>query len=330
VVWVVTGLGLYFVVCVFFLRNLQLMSMADAGLTVSHSSGMSGDLRTLVWTALFDAMLQRPWLGYGWGQVALAQMEVATQHPYIPGVFAQSHNLFLDLLLWCGIPLGLGIIGSLIVWLWKRLRAVQCAQDAITLLILLVVGNHAMFEYPLHYGYFLWPVGLVIGVVNARLGAQVVMQSRRWVGFTVWLATSLFFALIVRDYSRVEASFQTLSMEWMHFKISSPVVPPDVLLLTQWRDYIELARLKPEAGVSQDQLDRLSAVVGLNPNFILFHKLATALAMNQRPQEARLWLQRMCKVVPGSQCAAVEKEWARQALVHPEIAAIPWPATPAN
>jgi hypothetical protein len=187
-----------------------------------------------------------------------------------------------------------------------------------------------MFEYPLHYGYFLWPVGLVIGVVNTRLGAQAVMQSRRWVGFTVWLATSLFFALIVRDYSRVEASYQTLSMEWMHFKISSPVVPPDVLLLTQWRDYIELARLKPEAGVSQDQLERLGAVVGLNPNFILFHKLATALAMNQRPQEARLWLQRMCKVVPDTQCVVVEKEWTRQALGHPEIAAIPWPVIPVN
>ncbi|PIW09923.1 MAG: polymerase, partial [Comamonadaceae bacterium CG17_big_fil_post_rev_8_21_14_2_50_60_13] len=65
-------------------------------------------------------------------------------------VFSHSHNLFLDLVLWCGIPFGLFVSLYLIRWFWLRLRAVRCAEDAVLMLFLLVVGNHAMLELPLH------------------------------------------------------------------------------------------------------------------------------------------------------------------------------------
>lgn len=328
--WIASGLGLYFLLCVAVLGWLRHVSQGNLQPDLDDFTRMSGELRPLAWAAFLDAAWQRPFFGYGWNQVVLAQMAVATEHPPLHVVFSYSHNLFLDLVLWCGIPLGLLVSVSLLWWFWRRLRAVNSAENAVLLLFLLVVANHAMLELPLHFAYFLLPAGLVMGVLNTRLRARPLMRVGRWASFVLWLAATTLLALIIRDYARIEPSYQTLRMEWSGFKMTRRWGPPDVLLLTQWRDYIEYARFEPKAGLNADELDWMRNVTGLFPNVVFFHKLATVLALNQRPDEARLWLTRICKVVPDSECLAVKTTWAKQALKNPEIAAIPWPIKTAD
>lgn len=325
--WVATGLGCYFVLCVAIQGWLGLLLN---GAAVADVVRMASELRPLAWTVFLDAAWQRPWFGYGWNQTALAQMAVATEHPPLHIVFSYSHNLFLDLILWCGIPLGLLLSASLLWWFWKRFRAVQSAENAVLLLMLLVVANHAMFELPLYYAYFLLPAGLVIGSLHTRLGVLPILLMGRWAFLALWLAATALLALIIRDYARVESSYQTLRLEWSRIKITLPVGPPEVLLLTQWHDYIKYARTEFKVGISTDELDGMRKVTGLYPNAILLHKLATVLAMNQHPDEARLWLQKLCKVAPEADCQAAKTMWAKQSLRYPEIAAIPWPVKTAE
>jgi len=323
--WVATGLSLYFVVSVIGVGWLRETLLANSQLDVDDLVRLSSEIRPMAWAAFLDAAWQRPFLGYGWNQVVLAQMAVATEHPHIPGFFIYSHNLFLDLALWCGIPLGLLISGILVTWLWTRLRAVRSAENAVLVVFLLVVANHAMLELPLHFAYFLLPVGLVMGVLDTRLGARPVLVVGRWALVCLWLTATLLLALIIRDYSRVEDSYRTLRLEWSRFRITQPVGPPHVLLLTQWRDYIKFARMVPKPGVSDAELAWMRHLTGLFPGGIFFHKFATILALNQHPEEARLWLKRMCKTVPTQECRDAETIWAKQASKYPEIAAVPWP-----
>jgi O-antigen ligase len=320
--WIATGLGIYFLVCVVGLRWLHLGNFQAE---MSDLTRMSGELRPLAWATFLDAIWQRPFFGYGWNQVVVAQLTVATEHPNLRGVFSSSHNLFLDLVLWCGIPLGLLISVCLLWWFWKRLRAVDSAENAVLLLFLLVVVNHAMLELPLQHAYFLLPAGMVMGALHARMDVRPLLQTGRWALVVLWLAATTLLSLIIRDYFRVEQSYQILRMEWESIKITMPVGPPEVLLLTQWRDYIGYARFEPKTGLTEEELDRMRNVTTLFPNIITLHKLATSLALNQQPEEARLWLARMCKVVPDAQCHAAKKVWAKQSLRSPEIAAIPWP-----
>jgi hypothetical protein len=77
--------------------------------------------------------------------------------------------------------------------------------------------------------------------------------------------------------------------------------------------------------MSEAQLQGLQAMLVLHPNALVFHKIALSMALNQRPQEAQLWLRRMCKVIPLKQCQEAARLWSRQARIHPEIAAVPWP-----
>lgn len=328
--WIVTGLGLYFVFCVLGLGWFQQISQEGLRPDLGEFTRMSSEVRPLVWSAFVDAAWREPLWGYGWGQVVLAQMAVAAEHPHLQGVYLYAHNLFLDLVLWCGIPLGLLISVSLIAWFWRRLRAVNKAEDAVLMLFLLVVANHALLELPLHHAYFLLPVGMVMGALHTRLGARPLMQTGRWTLVVLWLLASTLLTLIVRDYARAEESYQNLRMEWSGIKLKTPASPPEVLLLTQWQDYIRYARFEPRAGLRPEELDWVRHVTGMFPNVVFFNKLATTLALNQQGEEAQLWLTRMCKVVPASQCLAAKAAWARQALSSPDIAAVPWPGQNKN
>ena len=272
-----------------------------------------------------DAARQHPWLGYGWNQVVLAQLAASLNHPSLHVLFFHAHNLFLDLVLWCGVPVGLFVSICLVRWLWLRLRAVRAAEDAVLLLFLLVVGNHAMLELPLHHAYFLLPAGLVMGALNVRVNVRPMLVMGRWSYFAVWFASITLLALIIRDYARVETSYQALRFEWAHIKYKTRGEPPEVLLLTQWREFIRLARFEPATGMSAEELDWMRKTASAYPSTGALHKLAAALAMNQRADEATLWLRRMCKVAPEVQCAAVKQAWTIQSKQDPQIAAVPWP-----
>lgn len=323
--WIVTGLGLYFGACVLGLGWFSQISLVGLPPEVGDYTRMSSEVRPLVWAAFLDAIWQQPLWGYGWGQVVLAQMGVATVHPYLQGAYLYSHNLFLDLILWCGIPVGVLTSMTLLLWFWRQLLGVGNAGNAVLMLFLLVVGNHALLELPLYHAYFLLPVGLVMGTLNVRLDVRPVLQTGRWLLVVLCLGGMVLLAVLVRDYARVEQSYQDLRMEWSGIKLKAPTSSPNALLLTQWNNYIRYARFEPTTGLSIETLNWMRHMTGMFPNVVFFNKLAMALAMNHQADEAGIWLQRMCKVVPQKACDAARLAWIRQGKTHPEIAAIAWP-----
>lgn len=322
--WLVTALGMYFAVCV--------MSVGWFGRTFLFSSSTeavdivraAGELRPLLWSLFIDAALQQPFFGYGWSQVGSAQLAVASDHPALYTVAFHSHNLFLDLILWCGIPAGMFVSIYIVRWLLQCVRSVRRAEDGVLVLFLLVVFNHAMLELPLHHAYFLLPVGLVMGMLNVRFTMRPVMILGRWSLLPVWFVSAMLLAIIVRDYSRVETSYLALRFEWAHIKSDAPRVPPDLLLLNQLGEYIRYARFEPRREMDADDLDWMKKVVSTYPNTGVIYKFATAMAMNQKPDEAKLWLRRMCKIAPESECAAVKTAWMEKSLSNADIAAVPW------
>lgn len=325
--WLVTALAFYFLLCVLGLTWLQQLARSDMTAGLGDYMRMSGEVRPLVWAALWDALWQKPMWGYGWGQVVLAQMAVAADHPHLRGAYIYTHNLFLDLVLWCGIPLGVLISVVLLGWFGCRWVAVRSAENAVLLLFLLVVGNHAMLELPLYYAYFLLPTGLVMGAIHVRMAGKPWLKTGRWVLGVLLLVAGALLGLLVRDYSRVESSYQNLRMEWGGIRLREPARPPEVLLLTQWHDYIRYARFEPQPGLDRATLDWMRHMTSMFPNVIFFNKLAVTLALNRQPDEARLWLQRMCKVVPETQCRAARAAWIKQGQQNAAVAAIAWPVT---
>jgi hypothetical protein len=187
------------------------------------------------------------------------------------------------------------------------------------------MANHAMLELPLHHAYVLLPFGLVMGALDQRLGIAPILQLPRAFAMLLWVTAFVLLSLIVRDYMRVERSYQALRFEWARIK-SPPAEIPDVLLLSQWRDFVGFVKQEPAKGLDEAELESLRRIAALNPGAATLQKLAVVLALNGRSDEAALWLRRMCNTAPKSQCELVRKAWLIDAKTTPEIAAVRWPS----
>ena len=140
----------------------------------------------------------------------------------------------------------------------------------------------------------------------------------------LWLAAAALLALVVRDYSRVEPTYQALRYEWANIR-TEPAVPPDVVLLTQWRDFVEMVRVDTTKPMGDAELHWMENITSLYPNTGFFQVLAMSLARAGKPERAAHWLATMCKVMAPSHCAMVKAAWLNQAVADPALAAVPWP-----
>jgi O-antigen ligase len=303
----------------------------NSTLTVDDIGRMSAEVRPQAWAMFLGAVAKSPWTGYGINQVAWAQMSVAQDHPALHVTFSHGHNLFLDLVLWFGLPVGGLASVWLVVWFWKRVREVRNAEQTWPLLLILVMANHAMLELPLHYAYFLLPTCMLIGIASAEDShtprAQTYGSLRKLTLATMFLcfvSAATLWVLIARDYLRVEESYTDLRFELARIQYKVRGTPPDVVLLNQWHDFIELARTEPEQLTSPDQLAKTRATVASLPSPGGFYKLARALTLAGQPQEATQWLVRLCRVESEEQCKAVQAIWERDSATVPLLKQVRW------
>jgi len=118
--------------------------------------------RLVIWDQMLHAIIQKPWFGYGWNQTTSAQYNVIE---YIHGHewVTSSHNLILDILVWCGIPLGLFVIFYLFFLYVNMLVNIKKSDDIFCILIVSAVAMHSLLEFPIYYSYFFIPIGLLVG-----------------------------------------------------------------------------------------------------------------------------------------------------------------------
>lgn len=322
--WLVTGLGVYFVVCSAFLGAIgELVKLPSVD--PFDASRMVAGLRIQIWSMLLGAPFERPLLGYGWGQVVEAQLLSAQSLPPLHVVFSHSHNIFLDLVIWSGIPVALCVSFVLIRWVYEKTKGIQTAESALLLLFVLVPLNHAMLEFPLHYAYILLPLGLVMGALDATHNSPSAFKmSRNTLLFMLVLAL-LTLLTTIKDYSRIERSYLQLRFHQANPAVFGPPDVPDVLVLTQWREFIRLINFEPQPNISDQQIQWMQQLTMLYPSAGFAQKLATGLAYQGRKSEAQLWLKRACKVNSVSQCEALKNAWLQQSKQNQWVSQVPWP-----
>jgi hypothetical protein len=322
--WVASALAIYFIGCIYFVQWVPHAGWGDAWQEWTDIASRGGSTRLTLWSLCIDAALHQPWWGYGWNQTGLAQMAMAMNHAPVHEYFNSAHNLFLDLILWCGIPIGATVSVYLLWWMVSRALRIKTSQDAVMWLLLLVVANHAMLELPLYYAYFLLPVGLVMGALDVRLGREQIFAVGRGLSLAMWMVATLILVLVIRDYALVEQTHLRLRYQWAGIK-GVQVVPPDVVLLTQWRDFVQIALQDPNKVMSDAEILWLQNSVGLMPNAGFFQLLALGRVQRREYEKAAQTLDTMCSVMTPAICESVNAFWTARAKQDPDLAAVPWP-----
>lgn len=239
-----------------------------------------------LWWQLFQAILQGSLWGYGWNQVSIAQVSVSLAFP-VQLMTEHSHNILLDLLLWNGPVLGGVIIVFLIAWLGRLAWRLRTVDSLCCLLSIGVVLTHGMLEFPLEYAFFLLPVGLLLGVVTAEVSTGLHILIPRYLVMGIVLLWAGLLGWIWHEYRVLEEDHRLMRFETAGIgTLKATQAAPNVLLLTQLREFIRYARTPAAEGMDAGQLEWMKKVAHRHPYSPSLSRYALALALNGQPDNA--------------------------------------------
>ncbi len=111
--------------------------------------------RLTLWGNVLHLIAQKPWLGWGWGELDYAHFISLYPGARFCDILDNAHNLPLHLAVELGLPLALLICGALtwLVWRDKPWHELDTSRQ-LAWAILAVIGLHSLLEYPLWYGPF--------------------------------------------------------------------------------------------------------------------------------------------------------------------------------
>jgi hypothetical protein len=292
------------------------------GMTEVLGAGM----RAIHWASQTDAILRKPWTGYGWNQVALAQFDVVASHPESHETISYSHNVVLDILVWNGVPLGLLLVLSLAGWGWFAARR---AADTPTVLALGMVGAvalHALLEYPLYYSFFLLPIGMLAGGVCASLMPGAALRVWRGWSLAVLLMAGAGVVVLTRDYFGLEADLRAIRLEQARVGLAQGIEPlSHPWMLDHLAAYMQFARKREHEDMSDAELAEMQVVARRFPSGPNLVRYASALMLNRQPEQAADVLRRVCKTETPQTCLRLQQLWSRLGELRKAPSDYVWP-----
>jgi len=274
---------------------LQLNGFLFVGSAKSSRLNLTG-IRLDMWSSFWTAVLEKPWFGYGFGQIPQAQVAVAESYP-VSGMTEYAHNLLLDLLIWAGIPLGF-LIFSLISLFWVKLvLASDSKKGFYSMASFSAILVHALLEYSHAYSYFLLLAAFFIGISlfdaismdrispvchplankfkNFWHPLAKVVKVPLW-GFGICIVLYGFFlATAWSDYRVLEEDHRLLRFEMASIgTLKADQKAPDVFLFDQLRAFIWVARTSDFADLDDKEEALVEKIARRYPVPMPIYKLA--------------------------------------------------------
>jgi O-antigen ligase len=281
--------------------------------------------RLQLWRTGLAIFLEHPWLGAGVGQFpwqAYLLMGAQPDGTFIGGA-EHAHNLVIDLLTEFGLfaPLIVLIIGFR--WWLAFTRQEWHAAHWWLASILLVLSIHSQLEYPLWYAYFLGIAALLLGAGStAGTRPKTTRLSRPAIALILLLGGLTLFNLFV-DYRKLEQSLnwhlQPLENEpsW-HGTLDTLSHLHDDSLFSQYVDLAYAYQLPIDRNALKEKILLTERALQFSPVERSAYKLAYLLAIDGRPEAARLALHRALATHPSARTKAID-ELTELEKTYPEL-----------
>lgn len=122
--------------------------------------------RVLLWQNVLHLIAQKPWWGWGWGEVSYAHFITLYPAGRFCDILDNAHNLPLHLAVVWGIPAALIICGAVVFAVLRARPWRETMPDRqMAWAVLAMIGLHSLLEYPLWYGPFQIATALAIWIL---------------------------------------------------------------------------------------------------------------------------------------------------------------------
>ena len=270
---------------------------------------LSAGGRLVAWPQLLEAVMQRPWFGWGLREVSQAHNAVLDHYPR-GEPFTYAHNLVLDLAVGLGLPQTVMMCGLLAYWTWSRLKSVASSLTWFCVALAIPLAVHSMLEFPFAYIYFLAPALLVIGVLEAKVAPNSIMRLNTWL---VAIGTAVLFVVMIWstvEYVAAEEDFRIARFEALRIgETQGQYSRPKAQLLTQLDAMSTASRMVPLPGMSPADVELLRRAAMRFPWTAIQNRYALSLALNGNPAEALRQLRVMRAMHGEKHYEALKANW---------------------
>ncbi len=161
--WVLGSAVLAYVISAFALPYLAGLDLSEHGIAARLSQDDGCGSRLMLWSNVLQLIVQKPWLGWGWGELDYAHFITLYNEPRFCDILDNAHNLPLHFAVELGVPAALLICGGFTWCVWRQKPwAERDATRQMAWAVMAVILLHSMLEYPLWYGPFQMAFGLCI------------------------------------------------------------------------------------------------------------------------------------------------------------------------
>lgn len=246
--------------------------------------------------------LQQAIFGSGWGSIGVVHVNAAGSESAVnfsSAIFAQSHNIFLDIFICFGI-IGLLIFLRLIYICIQKFNLLLSNERFLILgLMVLVFFVHSNFEFPHYYAYFLMPAGYLLGTVSQSSNA---MKTKTIYLLPILLVSLIAVVLVVKDYTKFERGFLSDSLQ---VKLQGKINTTDYYVSSLLPGLSELqasSRMIVNSQISPSEADRIYLLAKHYPSTYNLARAVEASAFRSDEQVFRFFSQVFC-IVGGNQPA---------------------------
>lgn len=159
------ALGIYFLACFLLPLVLQIGTGVPSLGLFDRLAGNADHCqsRLTLWSNVLHLIAQKPWLGWGWGELDYAHFITLYPGERFCDILDNAHNLPLHLAVELGILVA-AVFCGVCAWLIWRNKPWSETDPTRQLAwgVLAVIGLHSLLEYPLWYGPFQLAVVLCI------------------------------------------------------------------------------------------------------------------------------------------------------------------------
>ncbi len=262
--------------------------------------------RLTLWSNVVHLIQQKPWFGWGWGELDYAHFVTLYPGPRFCDILDNAHNLPLHLAVELGIPLSAALSALGLWWLWKAKpwrETDATRQMAWTVLGLILL--HSMLEYPLWYGPFQLAFGFSVFLLwpGAR---QPAAAPRVW-RFASTAATTLLGIVLGAlvawagwDYWRISQIYLTPAMRASEYRVATLEKIRDSWL---FRDQVRFAELTMSVVTPENAAyihDMATDLLHFSPEARVVEKLMESAARLGLEQEKQFYLARWQAAFPES------------------------------
>lgn len=259
-----------------------------SSLARASDAGSNGQ-RLYDWHAAWLAIQAKPWWGEGpatFYKLSIDAMAKTGPTPF--SKFAEhAHNLPLQLAAEFGVPVAILVVGSMLYWYLKHLLRKPSTLSLWALSCVAVTGLHSMVEYPLWYVYFLAPMGLCIGALDAQDETLPSLRLSRGFGQIVCVIGVAVLSWNMADWMAVRSAY--LSLNEVEPEVSADASAEalatleSVSSLSMFAPIAESLRLqawRPESGGAEAIAERCERTWPYKPGWYMMMRCGEAYAIS--------------------------------------------------